>query len=144
MLWRQSYTTRIEERRDIPPLDIHLLNGTRGTAAPFVVAVRSLRAMPALDLWRRLFRERYPTMPAMFAVVGATDLADLEALVPPSRSGEYGVIRSPEWIELFDGADEQHPMAIVAGHPSLVLIGPPTEDAWEACWPRLDTTDFAE
>lgn len=89
-------------------------------------------ALTEIEVWRRLIRSEGHEAPvALFEV----DPSTLRDALPPSRHASTFVLdESAAWRELIA---PDRPTRSFAVAPGLVMIGPPTEEAWEEFSGRL-------
>lgn len=111
MIWRRRYDTIVQRVLDIPAND--------GVA----IGATSLEALTEAGVWFRLMDQA--GLNYRFEPIGLAE-SDLESLVPPSIAVR---LSPPPSLSV----DEDRSFAYVAkgGRIALLMVGPPTEDAWE-------------
>lgn len=111
MIWRRRYDTIVQRDLDI--------DATDGVA----VGVTSFESLSEAGVWFRLMDQA--GLDFRFEPIGV-DLVELEALVPPSISRRFA---EPAAVAV----EANRSFAYIArgGRIALLMIGPPTEDAWE-------------
>ena len=92
------------------------------------------------NLWWKLFQSEFPDdlrirRVFIFDVVEVEDIKSALSLVPPSEADRCFVIEDPNhvWADLVHPEKEHHSFAAIIenGIIPLMMVGPPTEDAWE-------------
>ena len=139
MLWREPYTTRTVEA-DWPPLRLLNAKGEPLPVAPDFAVIGSFRAraMQQREVWRKLF-EAELNLPFHLVLVGHEPGSSEAKLwlgaMPPSvaSSAAFLLEESHRWQELLAPEHEDQAFAalIKDGRADLVMVGPPTEEAWE-------------
>jgi hypothetical protein len=142
MLWREAYSTRVLERAGCPPVEGASLTGEElRLAGPFViVAGFDLRSMVEREVWRRLTT-------AVFGAHGwylegvvahgwnAQTLERLRMVTPREMHGSTYSLVDPawEWHRLVqpDHAHRAFAAVVALGEIRLLMVGPPTGEAWE-------------
>jgi len=140
MLWRESYATRVLEEPRIPALvGLNLSGETWDDDARIALAANfSLREMQQRDVWLRLFQAELE-IPYALGVVQTSwldkELEQLRAAVPRSRWPEVFAFTDSEsaWKSLIEPDSPARVFALLVeqGQTDFVMIGPPTEEAWE-------------
>ncbi len=140
MLWRESYSTRVLESPRIPALIGSNLNGDSwdSNARIALAANFSLREMQQRDVWLRLFQAELEIPRALGVVLSEWSEKDLEQLrsaTPRSRWPEVFAFTDSEcaWKNLIEPDSPARVFALLVeqGQTNFVMIGPPTEEAWE-------------
>lgn len=141
MLWRQSYQTRVLRDLDCPDLSIASADGTPVTHERGVwICGFGFGCFTEQGVWARLFQSDFPRDPNVkkvfiFDSVGPEKFESLQALVAPSELENCLLIEDPQqaWRKLTEPDHlERGFTAIVEGQTiPLLMVGPPTEDAWE-------------
>lgn len=140
MLWRTGYQTIVRNDVVIPESRIWDLTGeVVNVAGPIAFALGfSARSFQQREVWRRLFEAELP-IPFWTGVISEDNLAEstelLQAMTPKSRWSSTVVVLDPQraWRNLIEPEDEERCFALISrgNTADVVMIGPPTEEAWE-------------
>lgn len=140
MLWRTGYQTIIRNDVVIPESRIWDLTGeVVHVAGPIAFALGfSARSLQQREVWRRLFEAELP-IPFWTGVISEDNFAEstelLQAMTPKSRWSSTVVVLDPQraWRNLIEPEDEERCFALISrgNTADVVMIGPPTEEAWE-------------
>ena len=132
MLWRQSYTTRI--LRDLPCPD-------EAPQGPEVwIGGFDFAAIADQGVWWKLFQSDFPgdlRIKRIFFVDEITSEGEqlAKSLVPRSEAEQVRLVVDTKhhWRDLVlpDNAERGFAIMFDNGAIPIVMIGPPTEDAWE-------------
>ena len=142
MLWRQSYKTRIDQDFVCPVVESVSIAPTDYSADDRQVWIGgfAFNGLNEQAVWSRLFQSDFPRGQRVhkvfiFESIGNTEIQEIHSLVAPSEAKKCLLIIDPKrgWESL---VRPDHPgrgfAAIKEGEKiSLLMVGPPTEDAWE-------------
>jgi hypothetical protein len=147
MLWKQPYETRI--LRDLPgPVGLILsLDGSPILNGPQVwVGGFGFEAISDQGVWWRLFKSDFAgdkAIKKVFIFDGALSghIQNAHALIPRSEADSCLLVEDGNemWRKTVnpDGPTRGFAAIIVESTITLLMVGPPTEDAWEEfsnCW----------
>lgn len=144
MLWREGYAPKFRPDAVAPVLTGTTLAGEADSWTGPTIAVTSLGALATVGLWTRLFRSE--ALPFRVAGIGPS-ARELRDFFPPSdRSWVVIPVDPEEWRAFLPESAAETTVAVVrCGLPGFLLVGPPTEDAWERFVNeiRVTTSDVA-
>jgi hypothetical protein len=149
MLWKQPYETKILRDLVCPVASIISLNGNPIVHSRQVwIAGFGFSATTDQGVWSRLFQSDFPQDDAIYKVFildrkiehGDFDIAS--SLYPPSQRAQCQLVEDNNnaWFNLVNPDSSERGFAAILeddGRIPLLMIGPPTEDAWEefsSCW----------
>lgn len=142
MIWREAYETRVLEGGESPPvLGASLSGDDLRLHGPYVVVAGfELRSLTEREVWRRLIASAFGT-PEWFVdgVVAhgwnAQTLEHFRMVTPKALHRTTFALVDPawEWHRLVqpDRANRSFAAVIAQGQARLLMVGPPTEEAWE-------------
>ena len=141
MLWRQAYQTKVLRDLDCPVTQTVSLDGSSiQPTVEVIIGGFGFDCLAEQTVWWKLFQSDFPGDPHVRRafIVGSVLSSDIElaqSLMPPSEAKRSYFLEDPNqfWRELIE---PDHPgrgfTAIIdQGKILLLMIGPPTEDAWE-------------
>ena len=140
MVWRQPYETRILRHAACPATPVMNLEGEAQQLPEVCIASFGFSAINDQNLWWKLFQSDFPNDPKVrrvfiFDTVAVEDIKMASSFIPPSESYRCFVIEDPYrvWADLVQPEKEHHAFAAIIenGIIPLMMVGPPTEDAWE-------------
>jgi hypothetical protein len=142
VLWREPYQTRISGNHLIPELDdIDSIRGGRNVSSTAVwIGGFGFNAISDQGVWWRLFQEAFPGDPCVFRAFILpkwTTKKRMEAIsvVPPSEHVSSLLISDPDyhWEKLVDPDKPERGFTaiVLPGTVDLLMVGPPTEEAWD-------------
>lgn len=123
-----------------PVTPVMSLDGSGQQLPEVCIASFGFAAIGDQNLWWKLFQSDFPDDSRIrrFFIFEAAEVEDVnmvQSLVPPSESDRCFVIEDPScvWANLVKPDKEHHAFAAIIenGMIPLMMIGPPTEDAWE-------------
>jgi hypothetical protein len=136
MIWRESYTTRILVDPNVP-----VLSSVGGGEGPAIIAASfATHSIIEQGVWWRLFQSDFRSFSSRFLVFvqendEKLDKEEIDAIVAVS---DHEKIRYVEDLDqnlrrLCGTAEKTRGFAAIVTQNSvpLIMIGPPTEDAWE-------------
>jgi hypothetical protein len=133
VIWRESYSTRVIECPVLPSLAGRNLSAHSWSLLPggSLVGGFSPEALVQMEIWCRLIGDRAVSVLLRSAWRHA-DFAEIQSLVPKSRWNRT-VLGEPDiaWRELIAPDSEGRAFAAINTSPALLMVGPPTEEAWE-------------
>jgi hypothetical protein len=106
MLWRKGYNTFINPHY-LPPHD---------PPCPVLIGISDPQQLPDAEIWFRLLEKQFPALNWAILAINA----DLDGLLSPSRLMRV-IPTTTNW---------QQSREFALCH-SLLMVGPPTEEAWE-------------
>jgi hypothetical protein len=141
MLWRQSYQTRIERDLCYPVAIVVSVDCSEPIKGKQVwIGGFGFNGLNEQEVWSKLFQSDFHGdvrvhKVFIFESVGTSELESIRALVAPSEVNQCLLIEDPSrsWYSIIN---PDHPgrgfAAIIEGDKiPLLMVGPPTEDAWE-------------
>lgn len=141
MLWRESYATRILRDVECPVTQLVSLDGNLHLPESCVwVGGFGFQALADQGVWWRLFQSDFPSDPQVLKVfvvdrASGAEISTADSLVPGSESSRCLLAEDPNefWQNLVHPDTESRGFAalIRGSQIPLLMIGPPTEDAWE-------------
>jgi hypothetical protein len=142
MVWRKSYQTKLLADLPLPATKIHSINGfeLRMDNVQIIVGGFGFNAIADQGVWWRLFQSDFANDDRIlkgFIVESVDSFAQRESasLVPPSEHSRCVLIEDPihAWQDLIKPDRENVGFAavIVGSEIPILMIGPPTEEAWE-------------
>jgi hypothetical protein len=141
VIGREPYRPRVAFDVDLPALQATRLDGgNHGCQAFVLVGTFDPLGYRELEIWRRLLEQEFGAHEAAvqaFFRRGWTpkDVALIESLVPASRHGRTLVAtdEADAWRTIVtpDRAERSFAAAIQAGQATVLMVGPPTEEAWD-------------
>lgn len=141
MLWRQPYSTRVLAQVQLPaPHGLRLDMGAWKMPERFVlVGGFSARAYGEMEIWRRLLAAEVdaPVVLAfIFESLTSFDRRDIEAVLPPSLHESVLLVEGEveRWRNVIepDKPERSFAAGLVGGSTKVLMVGPPTEEAWDA------------
>ena len=141
MLWRPTYETRILRAASLPPLTGFTLDhqdGSTPVEGPVIGAFAPL-ASAELGIWRRLLQEAFPerSVPTVLIRPAWTerDRRTIADGTPPALHSITLLANDPgeTWSNEIhpDRPERSFGLIMSAGIPKLLMVGLPTEDAWD-------------
>jgi hypothetical protein len=141
MLWKESYRTKIIRDLKCPESQIVTLAGVPYESSIQVwIAGFGFECLTEQSVWWRLFESDFAgdqRVRKMFILdlVNKQVMNEVQALVAPSEFSRISFIEDQRqvWTELIKPDTQHRGFAAIFenGQLPLVMIGPPTEDAWE-------------
>ena len=141
MLWRETYSPRVKRDLACPVAQFVCLDGIPSSVSS-EVWIGGFGFLAAADqgVWWRLFQSDFrgdDRVRRVFIVdkVGTADLETALSLVPGSEARRTFMIEDPNhfWKELVKPDCPERGFAVIMseGKVPLLMIGTPTEEAWE-------------
>lgn len=95
------------------------------------------------EIWRKLIRSYDPALQVKTYLVGQWSLSELEGSLAPSVRAQLEVKPDNGWSQLIKPDKPDRTFALVSQDliANVVVIGTPTEDAWELFESYLDTVE---
>jgi hypothetical protein len=141
MLWRESYATRILRDVACPVVQMVNLDGSQEFPEVCIwIGGFGFQALADQGVWWRLFQSDFPNDPLVRKVfiverVSSQETAMADSLVPGSEASRctLGEDANGFWKNLVQPDQENRGFAalIVGNQIPLLMVGPPTEEAWE-------------
>ena len=143
MVWRAGYQTKAIESGQLPLLIGVTVDGDPAelTGSGVLLGGFDFHVQAEQGIWRRLIEDAFPqTVPirAAFIRPGWTHLErqKLQMLIPRSLHAQVFCLDDPEgeWAARFPADRVERGFAVVfsEGEACFGMIGPPTEEAWDA------------
>ena len=149
MLWKQPYETKILRDLACPAALVINLNGNPIVHGRQVwIAGFGFGATTDQGVWARLFQSDFPQDDAVLRVfildrkVESGDYDIVSSLYPPSQRSQCRLVEDTNsfWLNMVNPDSNDRGFAAIVeedGTIPLLMIGPPTEEAWEEfsnCW----------
>lgn len=141
MLWKPTYETRVLRNVTLPRLEGRTLDGQDGAAPVEGVMLGAFGpfASAELGVWRRLLQEAAPDRRVPTVLVRAAwserERRTLATATPPSQQPWSLLANDPEgaWSAAVgpDRAERAFAAVIRGSVAALLMVGLPTEDAWD-------------
>jgi hypothetical protein len=132
VIWKAAYEPLATGEVPLELEPIQLLDGSRFTfTLGVLIGGASPEAWPEMALWTKLLATSRQPFPWKAVLFGQTSATELSNLIADSQKGEWGIVAQPVPIEL-DRTSRCFGLIVQHERAMRGLIGPPTEDAWEA------------
>lgn len=149
MLWRTSYTTKALRGLDLPPISGISLGREAGHFPTDGVLLGAFGPLVTeLGIWRRLLADAYPDLRVPTLLIQTVwpnrERRAQEQGTPPALQDLTFLVEDPlgSWREKIGDirADQSFGAVVRQGNAGLLMVGLPTEEAWDEFRAEIERT----